>query len=299
MKTKKLIVFLLFAFLPMVAVGLLMRFSGASAVGLRTDTASLDPVAAMKGFIFSAGAMLIPLLAVIFTQLIFKEPVLKGLGISFKFNRWWWIGWLLMPVIAFAVLGVTLLMPGANWTPDSDTMQAAMKSLPGVGVWGILAITVISGLINGATVNTVFAFGEEIAWRGFLMKEFKGKKFLAATLWIGVIWGFWHAPLILNGHNYPDHPVSGVFMMVAFCLLLTPLLMYFRQKSGSVIVPAIIHGTFNAVIGISAAVVTPMNELIYGGAGLAGFIVLLVTNICLYLYDRFISRENIWSAPLA
>ena len=88
-------------------------------------------------------------------------------------------------------------------------------------------------------------------------------------------------------------------MMVAFCLLLTPLLMYFRQKSGSVIVPAIIHGTFNAVIGISAAVVTPMNELIYGGAGLAGFIVLLVTNICLYLYDRFISRENIWSAPLA
>ena len=146
--------------------------------------------------------MLIPLLAVIFTQLIFKEPVLKNLGISFKLNRWWWIGWLLMPVIAFAVLGVTLLMPGAKWTPNSEMMQSAIASMPeGFGIWGVIAVTMISGLLNGITINAVFAFGEEIAWRGFLMKEFKGRKFLTAALWIGIIWGFWHAPIILNGHN--------------------------------------------------------------------------------------------------
>lgn len=296
MNKKVLITFLLFAFLPMVAVGLIMHFGGASAVGLHTDTNSLDPIAALKGFLFSAGSMMIPLLAVIFTQLIFKQPVLKGLGISFRFNRWWWIGWLLMPVIAFAVLGVTLLMPGANWAPDSEVVQSAVKALPeGVGVWGFLGITVVSGLLAGITINTVFAFGEEIAWRGFLMKEFKGKKFLAVALWIGIIWGFWHAPLILNGHNYPDHPVAGVFMMVAFCLLLTPILMYFRLKGRSVIVPAILHGTFNAVAGISAMVVTPVSDLLYGGAGVAGFIVLLVVDICLYLYDKYISKENIWS----
>ena len=300
MNKKVLITFLLFAFLPMVAVGLLMYFGGASAVGLHTDTNSLDPIAALKGFLFSAGSMMIPLLAVIFTQLVFKQPVLKGLGISFRFNRWWWIGWLLMPVIAFAVLGVTLLMPGANWAPDSEVVQSAVKALPeGVGVWGFLGITVVSGLLAGITINTVFAFGEEIAWRGFLMKEFKGKKFLAVALWIGIIWGFWHAPLILNGHNYPDHPVAGVFMMVAFCLLLTPMLMYFRLKGRSVIVPAIIHGTFNAVASLSTMVVSPVNDLLYGGAGLAGFIVLLVVNICLYLYDKYISKENIWSEVLS
>lgn len=300
MKTKKLIVFLLFAFLPMVGVGLAIHFGGASSVGLSADTSSINPIAALKGFLFSAGAMLIPLLAVIFTQLIFKEPVLKGLGISFSVNRWWWIGWLLMPVIALAVMGVTLLMPGAVWSPGSATIQAAMQSLPkgvpeGLVVWIIIAISIFSGLIAGATINTVFAFGEEIAWRGFLMKEFKGKKFLSIALWIGIIWGFWHAPLILNGHNYPDHPVAGVFMMVAFCLLLTPILMYFRLKGRSVIVPAILHGTFNAVAGISAMVVTPVSDLLYGGAGVAGFIVLLVVDICLYLYDKYISKENIWS----
>jgi membrane protease YdiL (CAAX protease family) len=249
--------------------------------------------------VLSAGAMFTPLLAVIITQFIFKEPVLKNLGISFKINRWWWIGWLLMPFIAFAILGVTLLMPGAQWTPDSEMMQKVLQSLPkGINVWVIMVIAVISGLMSGITINAVFAFGEEIAWRGFLMKELKGQKFLVAALWIGIIWGFWHAPLILNGHNYPQHPVAGVFMMVPFCLLLTPMLMFFRQKSGSVIVPAIMHGTFNAVVGLSDIVVTPANDLLYGGAGLAGFIVLLIMDVFLYLYDRYISKEKIFTTAL-
>ena len=299
MNTKKLIVFLLWAFVPMVIVGLVMHSGAAFLGGQSDDVIDSAPTAALRGLVFSAGAMLIPLLAVIFTQLIFKEPVLKGQGISFKLNRWWWIGWLLMPVIALAVLGVTLLMPGAKWTPDSVMMQQAMQSMPeGVGVWGVICISLLSGLLMGVTLNAFFAFGEEIAWRGFLMKEFKGKKFLTVALWIGVIWGLWHTPIILNGHNYPQHPVAGVFMMVAFCLLLTPMLMYFRQKSGSVIVPAIMHGTFNAVMGVSATVVTPANDLLYGGPGLAGMIVLLVVNTCLYLYDRYISKEKIFTTLL-
>lgn len=278
----------------MVIVGVLMQLNGASSVGLPEDSSSIDPLVVIKSFVLSAGAMFTPLLAVILTQLIFKEPVLKNLGISFKINRWWWISWLLMPLIAFAVLGMTLLMPEAQWTPDNEMMQKVMKSLPeGIGIWGIMLIAVISGLLSGITTNAVFAFGEEIAWRGFLMKEFKGQKFLVVALWIGIIWGLWHAPLILNGHNYPQHPVAGVFMMVSFCLLLTPMLMYFRQKGGSVIVPAIMHGTFNAVVPLSAIVVTPANDLLYGAAGLAGFIVLLIMDVFLYLYDRYISKEKI------
>ena len=174
-----------------------------------------------------------------------------------------------------------------------------MQSMPeGVSVWGLIGITLLSGLFAGITINAVFAFAEEIAWRGFLMKEFKGKKFLSVVLWIGVIWGLWHAPIILNGHNYPQHPVVGVLMMVVFCILLTVMLMYFREKSGSVIVAAIMHGTFNAVAGVTAAVVTPANDLLYGAAGLAGMIVLLVVDVCLCLYDKYVSKENIFSTLL-
>lgn len=294
MNSRKLIIFILCAFLPMVAIGVIMHLLGGSPAGLSADVMTENPTKAIVGIILSAGAMLLPMIAVIITQLLSKEPVLKGLDISFKINCWWFIGWLLMPVIAVMVLGVTLLMPGAVWSPDNDTIQTALESLPaGIGVWGMLAITLFSGLYAGITINGIFAFGEEIAWRGYLLKLFKGKKFMTTALLTGTIWGLWHAPIILNGHNYPQHPVIGVLMMVVFCVLLTPMLMYFRQKSGSVIVPAIMHGTFNGVVGITLILVTPANDLLYGASGLAGFITLALIDAVIYIYDRFISKENI------
>lgn len=294
MKTKSILIFILWAFVPMIGTGLFLHFAGAAA-----SQAEISPVAAMTGFLFSAGAMLIPLLAVVFTQLICREPVLEGVGISFRINRWWWIGWLLIPVIALAILGMSLLMPGARWAADSELLQLSLAQMPqGFGPWGLIAVSLFSGLLAGATLNAVFAFGEEVAWRGFLVREFKDRKFLTASLLIGVIWGFWHFPLILNGHNYPDHPVPGVFMMVLMCTALTPILLYFRQKSGSVIVPAVMHGTFNAVVGISNLFVLPQNDLLIGAPGLAGLIVLLLTDVGLFLFDRYVTRENLFSKPV-
>jgi hypothetical protein len=276
----------------MIAVGLVIKHQSG---GIDMTAADSN---ALFAFIFSAGSMLTPMLATIFTQLIFKEKVFSGCGISLRFNRWWWIGWLLMAVLALATLGISLLMPGESFAADSEALQQGMAQLGGGGVWTFLAISVFSGMIVGATLNAVFAFGEEIAWRGFLIKELAGKKFLTVSLIIGVIWGFWHFPLILLGHNYPQHPVPGVFLMVVMCVLLTPILMYFRKKSGTVLVPAIMHGTFNGVIGISNILVEPANDLLIGGPGLAGFIVLLLTNVCLFLYDHYCSKEDIYLREL-
>ena len=283
MNSKKLVTYILCAFIPIIGIGVLM--SCGSNVILKS--------------LLSLVAMLLPMIAVIITQTVNKEQIFHGLDISFKINRWWVIGWLLMPVLAVAVLGMTLLMPGAVWSPDSEVVKAALTSMPeGVGLGAIIVITLISGLFAGLTVNAVFAFGEEIGWRGYLLKIFKGKTFLSTALWTGIIWGLWHAPIILNGHNYPQHPVAGVFMMVGMCVFLTPIFMYFRLKSGSVIVPAIMHGTFNGVVGLSMILVTPANDLLYGGPGLAGLITLLLLDICLYIYDRFISKENIFSSSI-
>ena len=276
-----------------------MHLLGGSPSALSIEPLEGNKVQAIAVIALTTAAMLFPMIAVIITQRVTKEPVLKGLDISFKINRWWFIGWLLMPVIAVAVLGVTLLMPGAVWNPDNEIIRTALESMPeGIGLWGMLAITLFSGLYAGITLNALFAFGEEIAWRGYLLKLFEGKKFMTTALLTGTIWGLWHAPIILNGHNYPQHPVIGVLMMVVFCVLLTPMLMYFRKKSGSVIVPAIMHGTFNGVIGITLIMVTPANDLLYGGSGLAGFITILIIDIFIYIYDRFISRENILGSEI-
>ena len=74
--------------------------------------------------------------------------------------------------------------------------------------------------------------------------------------------------------------------------------MYFRIKSGSVIVPAIMHGTTNAVAGVTAIVVSPANDLLFGAAGVAGMLVLLMVDACLYLYGKYISKEKVFTTLL-
>lgn len=291
MNTKKLTIYILAAYLPMVAVGAVQFYLRK---GIDPSVLSAKALAASG---LSALAMLIPLAAVAVTRLIAKEPMFRNLGISFKVNRWWFAGWLFIPILALAIMGASALMPGESWSPDNETVAAAMKQIPGnMGTWGFIGITLISGLLAGMTINAVFAFGEEIGWRGYLVELFKGQGFIRTSVVTGAIWGLWHAPLILNGHNYPQHPVAGVFMMVLMCILFTPILLYFRQKSGSVIVAAIMHGTFNGVVGLSNIFVLPFNDLLVGAPGLAGILVLLGSDAAIFLYDRYVTKERVFTS---
>lgn len=117
--------------------------------------------------------------------------------------------------------------------------------------------------------------------------------FFKATIIIGFIWGIWHAPLILMGHNYPQHPQIGVFMMIVLCIFLSALFIYITIKSKSVIAAAIIHGTLNATAGISIMLIDGGNDLTVGMPGLAGFITLTIFLIGLFIYDYFISKDKI------
>jgi len=110
---------------------------------------------------------------------------------------------------------------------------------------------------------------------------------------IGLIWGVWHAPIILQGHNYPQHPVLGVFMMTIFCLLLTPIFSYVRLKAKCVMAAAIIHGSLNATAGLAIMVVKGGSDLTIGVTGLSGFIVLGVVNLGLFVYDHILAKETI------
>jgi membrane protease YdiL (CAAX protease family) len=254
----------------------------------------------------AATYMFVPMvIAVIVQKFIYKEPLKKPLGISFRLNRWFLVAWLLPPVIAFASLGVSLLLPGVEYSPGMEgllerfesvltpeqlqQMENRLDTSPLNPIW----IALMMGLIAGITVNAIAGFGEELGWRGLLQREFESMGFWKSSTIIGVIWGVWHAPLILQGHNYPQHPVIGVFMMIILCVLLAPIFSYVRLRANSVIAAAIIHGSLNATAGLSLMVVKGGNDLTVGAAGLAGFIVLAFVNIGLLLYDRVLAKEPI------
>ncbi|MBM3154058.1 MAG: CPBP family intramembrane metalloprotease [Chloroflexi bacterium] len=255
--------------------------------------------------IISIAYMFVPMImAIVVQKLIYKEPLKEPLGISFKLNRWFLVAWLLPPLIALATLGVSLLLPGVEFSPQMAGLMERFKStltpeqlrqmeqqMTAFPIHPFL-IALLQGLIAGITVNAVAGFGEELGWRGLLQKEFGFMGFWRSSALIGVIWGIWHAPLILLGHNYPQHPVAGVFMMTVFTLLLSPIFSYVRLKAKSVIAAAIIHGSLNATVGLALMVVAGGTDLTIGVTGLAGFIVLALVNLCLFLYDRFLAKET-------
>ena len=73
----------------------------------------------------------------------------------------------------------------------------------------------------------------------------------------------------------------GVGMMVLFTLALTPAILYAREKGGSLWAPALLHGTLNAVAGLSLLAVERTHDLLVGVVGLPGLFLLALFNLWL------------------
>lgn len=258
------------------------------------------------GFMYMAILyMFIPMIMAIVLQKFVYKDSLKVLGINFKVNRWWLVAWLLPLFLSLLTLGISLIMPGVQFSPGMEGFVARLsgtltpeqldmlKTQIASAPYLIFVSALIQGLIYGPTINAVAAFGEEYGWRGFLQKQYSYLGFWKMSLIIGIIWGFWHAPIIIQGYNYPQNPVLGVFMMIGFTVLLTPLIVYIRIRSGSVITAAIMHGCINATAGLSLLFTTGGSDLTVGLMGLAGFIAMAIVNLVLLVYDRKFSGEPV------
>lgn len=243
--------------------------------------------------------MFMPAISVFIVQkLVYKEKIKEPLAVSFKFNRWFFIAWFLPLGISLLTIGVSLLLPGIKYNPDMSVFLDRMKDAVSPEQFENMAsqlaafpisifwIVIIQGLIAGITVNAVFGFGEELGWRGLLQKELISRGFWKSSLLIGFIWGLWHAPLVIQGHNYPVHPFAGVFMMIVWCMLLSPILSYVRLKSKSVVASAIMHGSINGIAGLAIIFISGGSDLTTGITGLPGFIALIVVNLFILMYGN-------------
>ena len=292
LRTKKILLFILLTFfIDWALVFLFITMGG-----------KVDSVGIM---LLGAAYMFVPMIVTIVIQkAILKQPLAGPMGISFKVNRWFFVAWFLPLIIAFAVMGVSLLIPGVTFTPDMsgfmdslasalspEQMEQAMEQLASMPVHPVWLIVVLA-LISGTTTNAILGFGEELGWRGFLLKELGFMGFWKSSALIGFIWGIWHAPLVLLGLNYPQNPQLGVLLMTSWTILIAPLFSYIRIKSRSVIATSIFHGTINAVPGLAIILIAGGSDLTVGLTGLAGFVVFALADILLWIYDRFITREK-------
>ncbi len=134
--------------------------------------------------------------------------------------------------------------------------EVQLTSLPPLPVLAVLAVL---GMLVAAPFNAIAALGEELGWRGWLLPKLMPLGILPAVIISGLIWGLWHAPLVLLGHNYPGVPgVLALACMTGMCIAIGAVFAWFRLRSGSVWPAALGHGAFNAGAGL---------HLIFGVAG--------------------------------
>ncbi|WP_062352074.1 CPBP family intramembrane glutamic endopeptidase [Herbidospora yilanensis] len=129
--------------------------------------------------------------------------------------------------------------------------QAGTAGVAGIPIpIGTLVVIQLAALPLAAFINLIPALGEELGWRGWLLPKLMPLGALPAVLISGVIWGLWHAPLILLGYNYPDAPGwLGVTAMVGTCILVGAVFGWLRLRSGSVWPAAFAHAAFNGAGG--------------------------------------------------
>lgn len=187
---------------------------------------------------------------------------LREYGVRFP-RRWELVLAPLLPmVITMLTVVAALLLGFADFDPSgmgyierlraqgagelADVAAEQVSRLP----INVVLLAFLGAPVAGFTINGLFAFGEELGWRGLLQRELAPLGFGRASALIGAIWGLWHAPLILLGHNFPDHPRLGVVVMTGACVLLGILISWVTLRAQTVFAAAIAHGTLNALAGV-------------------------------------------------
>jgi membrane protease YdiL (CAAX protease family) len=223
------------------------------------------------------------------------------LGKGRRWGWYWLFAWLGVPalVIAAPFVGALLGLFPLDVVNFSG-FRALLEQTPGAAAaLEMTPIQVIVGaqlasVVIAPLINAPFAFGEEWGWRGYLLPQLLPLGQWPALLISGVIWGLWHAPIILLGYNYPLHPQLGVLLMTIMCVILGVLFGWTRLATGSVWPAVLAHGALNGSAGVSALFLAEgatIDTAQVGITGWTGWLLPLLVIILLVVARRLPVRD--------
>ena len=162
-----------------------------------------------------------------------------------------------------------------------DTSAMNMPPTP----LAMLPLGIFGALMAGLTVNAIFAMAEEIMWRGYLAQAFAGRPFCKKYVTIGVLWGLWHIPLIALGYNYGTaNALPGSVLFIGFCVVMSLVLGFVVERTRSVWLAAVLHGTFNGFSQVILLLVVGGSSLLASSAvGIVSLVAWLVVFVACYI----------------
>ncbi|MBQ6041305.1 MAG: CPBP family intramembrane metalloprotease [Oscillospiraceae bacterium] len=206
--------------------------------------------------VFGLPLVYAPALANLLTRKITKEGMQNSLfHLRFKGHFKYYALAALIPLVQGILMAVTMTTVYGHW----DFSEIAGRQSA--------AHIISTGLIVLA-IGPLFAwntFGEEFGWRAYMNQKMEPLLGTTGTVIVGgIIWGVWHAPLTIEGHNfgtdYPGYPYLGIICMCIFCIAEGAFLMWLTKKTGSVFPAAIMHACNNTGV-------TYLNTWLISGVG--------------------------------
>ena len=237
------------------------------------------------------------------------DPIRAATGLGRGRPGWIGLAWLLPAALVGATVAVGTRLPGVSFTTDYgayllsaglseaqvDAAVQQLESFPGPPALFLIG----QGLLAGLTLNALAALGEELGWRGLLLSELRALGFWRVSAVTGLAWGIWHAPIVLQGHNFPESPVLGVAVMTAATLALAPIYTYLTVRAESVLAPTLFHGSFNGLGAVALVYLDGAGNLLLSPVGVAGIGAAILFTGCCLLHDRTLAAESVTTgAPL-
>ncbi len=227
----RLVVYCVLAYLPLyVFVPIINAITGEPMFAANASERTLRIAQA-----FGAFGMFAPALAHLLTRIITKEGF-KDLKLfpNFKGNMRYYLAAVGVKILESIV--ITLMF----WGIFLDGENVFSLGEGGAGIALLLA------QISYSVIVFFPAFGEEWGWRGYMMPkllELMPKP--AAVIAGGVIWGLWHAPLTVSGHNfgtdYPGFPYLGIACMCGLCIFSNAFFTLLTERTGSIYPASVAH----------------------------------------------------------
>ena len=195
--------------------------------------------------------MLTPAVSVVMTRVLTREGT-KALFLTpgFRKNvRWYLLAYIATPFVAYAGALLFFALSHDSFDPlhSELAVQSGSTTMP-VYLTQLMTTVPLAVVVN-PILGFISCFGEEFAWRGYVLPKLCGFVSLpSAVLITGVAWGLWHAPIIAMGFNYgTSHPVLGIIAMIVLCVVLGTISAFLFFKSGSIWPGVLLHAAINGI----------------------------------------------------
>jgi membrane protease YdiL (CAAX protease family) len=211
-------------------------------IGLDTERAGLMD--------YVMGLTWCPAAAALLTKRLYREPF-SDLGWRWGSNRFHVAAYVLPIAYGLAAyLPVWIFGLGRFYNPDFVATVAQQYGWAGLPSDLVVVAYVLVKAGPGLLPVLVYALGEEIGWRGFLVPELaKVTSYPLTAIGSGFIWAAWHYPIMIFASYNAGTPIW--FGLICFTISVVGnsfAYTWLRLRSGSLWNSTILHGSHNLFI---------------------------------------------------